>query len=114
MTKYENIAEYLSRQDQRDCKASFSEIEAILGFSLPASARRHKAWWANNWHSQSRGWMTAGFRATNVDLMNELVTFRRSANTFRGAAPAKLSLAKKIVAELLGVKPAQVELCVRA
>jgi hypothetical protein len=114
MANYANITEYLSRPGQEDWTASFSEVEAILGFSLPASARRHKAWWANNWHSQSHGWMSAGFRATAVDLENEFVTFRKSAIASRSVPTPRLALAKKVAAELLGVRPSQVELCVRA
>ena len=56
---------------------SFSEIEVILGVSLPPGARSHRAWWGNGtWgHSQSRSWLLAGWRAVNVDVHGEMVEF---------------------------------------
>ena len=61
---------------------NFNEIESILGFDLPSSARRHRAWWANEnrgSHSHARyGWLAGGFRVVGVDLERESVTFVRA------------------------------------
>lgn len=40
---------------------SFEEIEDVLGFSLPASASKHSAWWANGGHTQASAWLDAGW-----------------------------------------------------
>ena len=61
---------------------TFAEIESILDFHLPASARRYQAWWANNpidgRHSMS--WLSAGWQTEDLDLASETVSFRRSEN----------------------------------
>jgi hypothetical protein len=57
---------------------SFSEVEALVG-SLPASARRHREWWANSRsHSEGRAWLDASYRVTAVDLVAETVIFDRT------------------------------------
>jgi hypothetical protein len=55
----------------------FSDIEELLGFPLPRSARRHAAWWSNSGgaHVQSLAWMNAGYRTEDVDLEQETVRF---------------------------------------
>jgi hypothetical protein len=59
---------------------TFAEIENILEFSLPESARRYQAWWANNPIDgrQSMAWLSAGRETEDLDLGGETVTFRRS------------------------------------
>ncbi len=57
---------------------SFSEIERILGFALPASARRYQAWWANEregTHSHARSWLDASYGTQGVDLNAQTVRF---------------------------------------
>ena len=56
---------------------TFSEIEAVLGRPLPASARRRSAWWSNNadGHVQAEAWLQANYRTSAVDLAGERVTF---------------------------------------
>jgi hypothetical protein len=61
---------------------SFREIENLLGFDLPASARKYAAWWANadpqtGQHPYSQAWLSAGMHAT-VNLAAERVTFEKS------------------------------------
>jgi hypothetical protein len=79
MSKYADLTDYLTELDRdRDWTLSFAEIEKIIGDSLPDSARRHQAWWANQTgkgHTQSFAWGAAGWRTSNVDLENERVTF---------------------------------------
>lgn len=57
----------------------FNEIEDVLGFGLPASARKYQAWWANDDREgrQSSGWLSAGWLTDQLDLAGEKVTFRR-------------------------------------
>jgi len=62
--------------------ATFEEIEGILGFTLPATARRRPQWWENNstQHSHARAWLDAGFLTEQVNIPNETLTFRRNRN----------------------------------
>ncbi len=56
----------------------FKNVESILGRPLPASARRHNAWWANDStsHTQSKAWLEVGWRAS-VSLEEQVVVFER-------------------------------------
>jgi hypothetical protein len=54
---------------------AFSEIDDLVG-GLPASARKYRAWWANDRsHSQARAWLGCGRQVANVDLARATVTF---------------------------------------
>lgn len=52
-------------------EVSFVELETILGFSLPESARLHRPWWANqkfnNGHSHAWAWQAAGWVISAVE-----------------------------------------------
>lgn len=62
---------------------SFTEVEALIGGALPASARAARAWWSNrDSGAQAAAWMHAGYRAT-VDLAGEQVTFRKHQAEYR-------------------------------
>lgn len=78
MSEYEPLRVYLLRLDPDEWRASFDEIEEILGFGLPASARKYPAWWANEidgQHSHAWAWLDAGWRTIDLDLGGERVTF---------------------------------------
>jgi hypothetical protein len=79
-TKYEPLQRRLRRTPGGRIRFSFKEIEAILGFVLPKSARTHAPWWANvgGSHVQAEAWMGAGWRACQVDVPGEKVTFERA------------------------------------
>lgn len=75
--KYLELTKELMRnkKEERVC-LSFSEIEDILGFELPASARQHRAFWANTeTHSIALSWMSVDFETIDVDMEEEQVTF---------------------------------------
>lgn len=77
MSKYFSLTSHLASMTNKNrWAAGFGEIEEILGFPLPASARLYPAWWANQGgKGQSLGWQGAGFETRDVDLHNERVTF---------------------------------------
>ncbi|MGB9960601.1 MAG: DUF7662 domain-containing protein [Candidatus Bathyarchaeales archaeon] len=77
MGKYTALAEYLRSQQQREITLSFKQIENILGFELPISARKHRCWWANDEsHVQAReGWMSVGWCVKSASLTEEIVSF---------------------------------------
>ena len=62
-------------------RVSFGELEAILGFPLPASARLHRPWWSNETrgggHSHALSWQAAGWKTREVDLVRETLVFAR-------------------------------------
>lgn len=80
MSKYAELTVHLvDRDHSKPWKASFAEIERIIGATLPDSARNYQAWWANQagkGHSQAFSWACVGWRTGDVDLQNETVTFR--------------------------------------
>ncbi len=88
MSKYEPLKRHLESLVGSEWRATFTEIEAVLGFVMPASARRHQPWWANDatGHSHARAWLDAGWRTSDVDIADERVKFRRIANVQRGFA----------------------------
>jgi hypothetical protein len=78
-SKYDPLGRWLTRASDERLRLSFREIEAILGFALPRSARAHPPWWANvgGSHVQAQSWMRAGWRTRQVDAPGEFVTFER-------------------------------------
>jgi hypothetical protein len=89
VTKYEPLTKYLKAKDQSYISVQFSEIEALLGMSLPRSAYAHRAWWSNNPNNNvmTKAWLAAGYRTEQVDLERRRLVFRRAAKTEAAAAP---------------------------
>ena len=79
--KYQRLYTYLCGLRAEEWKTSFSEIESIIGFELPASARLHRPWWANQHrgggHSQALAWSVAGWETADVDMDTETLLLRR-------------------------------------
>ena len=77
-SKYDPLYDHLANNPETVIALSFSEIERILGFALPASARRYQAWWANEregTHSHARSWLDASYETQGVDLSAQSVRF---------------------------------------
>jgi hypothetical protein len=80
VTKYAPIGDYLVASREGAVRLSFPEIERILGFPLPASARKHNAWWANEssgTHSHASAWLDRGYKTRELDLNAQSVGFVR-------------------------------------
>lgn len=76
--KYAPLWRWLRQQDGAEMPATFTEIEAILGFPLPESCRRHVPhWYSYEGSAVARAIIDAGWRASKVDLNNEAITFAR-------------------------------------
>src|SRR5205807_161474 len=59
-------------------------IEDLLGGSLPASAKQHRAWWSNDpHHVQACSWLEAGWRVATVNMTEGVVTFAKTAGIER-------------------------------
>ena len=78
-SKYQPLYEFLNPLEERERLMPFAEIEGILGFDLPPSARAHRAWWANDrrLYRQSQAWLEAGWEIKRCDLTGEAVEFVR-------------------------------------
>ena len=80
MSKYDPLTRRLAAQKGETWRASFAELETLLGAPLPKTARTGKAWWKSDAETpQAKAW--AGWQA-QVD--DKGVAFRRAP----GAAPA--------------------------
>jgi hypothetical protein len=80
--KYSAIAEHLSQQTVDHLTLSFEEIEALIGTSLPPSARNYRAWWsrdASGTHAWVNQWEDAGWRLEEVSLNEGRAAFARTA-----------------------------------
>ena len=78
--KYAPLYHYLCDHSGQEWYASFTEIEKILGFPLPKSARNYPAWWANEkegMHSHARAWLAAGWETYNANPAGGRVMFKR-------------------------------------
>ncbi len=79
--KYQRLYTHLCGIQDREWRTSFAEIESILGFGLPDSARLYRPWWANQsegaGHSQALAWAVSGWETSEVDMDEETLVFRR-------------------------------------
>jgi hypothetical protein len=87
MSKYDPLRHFLEARVSSETPMTFAEIEKVLGFHLPDSARKFPAWWSNNTgtHVGVSAWRDAGFRTARVDIGSEQVTFVREAGGARAA-----------------------------
>lgn len=113
MGKYEPLQRYLETRQSDSWQADFAEIEDVLGFKLPKSARDYYAWWANQTngsHSHAKSWQEAGWSTRDVNLNARCVRFERTPSAasakpaaretdlaFGSLAP-KLEIAAKLLA----------------
>lgn len=78
-SKYDPLKKYLLEADRGAFQMSFSDIERVLGFPLPNSARRHDAWWrdesAGTTHVQAKAWLEARRRVERLDRSAGIVGF---------------------------------------
>jgi hypothetical protein len=82
MSAYEPLFKLLSLKSAGGMTvvpATFKQIEAVLGFTLPDTARKNPEWWGNETgdsrHAQCRSWLNAGFETRNLNLAKEYVEF---------------------------------------
>ena len=79
--KYAPLFHHLEGLSRSDWTTTFAELERILGFPLPDSARLYRPWWANaakSGHCQAMAWSVAGWKTGDVDLEAETLVFRRA------------------------------------
>lgn len=77
MSKYLPLSEHLSRHAGDEWRASFADIEKVLGAPLPKTAQQ-AGWWAGEVEKpHHRAWLDHGWRVEAVDKAAGTVTFRR-------------------------------------
>jgi len=78
-SRYVALSNWLAGQKEDQVLLVFDQVEAILHASLPDSALRLRAWWANDrvGHTHSSLWLEAGWKVAYVDLAEEQVIFAR-------------------------------------
>ena len=78
--KYRRLWEYLRDAQSNRLELSFEEIESdILGFPLPPSSRKHLPhWYGYEGSAVARAIRDAGWKAKDVNLTAETVTFVRA------------------------------------
>jgi hypothetical protein len=94
MSKYQPLSDWLWTQDCAVMDLNFQQLEAVLRFTLPKSARTYREWWANSrsGHVQSRSWMDANWRVDSVDFQRQRVRFSKSCEGTRSAEVLKSPL----------------------
>ena len=80
--KYQRLYQHLSSLQAQEWRTTFNEVEAVIGFDLPSSARLHRPWWGNqrdsSGHSHALAWSVAGWETAEVDMEAETLLFRRA------------------------------------
>jgi hypothetical protein len=77
--KYGLLYNHLRGHGGDTVKLTTEEIEALLGFCLPPSAAKHRAWWSNDFtHTQAKSWLLADWEVANISL--PYITFRKSSD----------------------------------
>lgn len=101
MSKYQPLSDRLSGHGEPEWRTSFADLEAMLGFPLPKTARSSGAWWANDGSkTHHRAWLDHGW-AADVDRAGEMVVFRRKSAP---ASAAEVALADVPKDETAAVK----------
>ncbi len=87
MSKYAPLTHHLASRRVAHVPMTFKELENLLGFQLPPSSRKHRAWWSNNPSNNvmTKAWVSAGYRTEDVDIEKERLVFQKI-NSTSGAA----------------------------
>ena len=91
--KYAPLHHHLMGLTGNEWTTTFADVEKVLGFELPDSARIHRPWWANQGerggHSHALAWEMAGWKTSQVDMADERLVFvRDDRKALRGAPNA--------------------------
>ena len=77
---------------------TFQQVETVIGGSLPASARRHRPWWANDarGHAHADAWLGEGYRTEEVDMEGEKLVFVRTPGWAEKPSSAEMGMAESM------------------
>lgn len=92
-SKYAPLYRHLRARAGREWRVSFAELEEVLGFRLPESARDYRPWWSNQrnggGHGHSLAWQVAGWKTRAVDLEEETLVFERAVSAVSASTSAR-------------------------
>jgi len=93
MGKYDGLGDHLNDDNSERIALSFTEIETILGFTLPNSAKKYRPWWANDpSHVQAKdGWLRVGYETGPVHIKDQIATFRKTGENIPNSVEATSS-----------------------
>lgn len=81
MSKYLPLANYLRSLRCNEAELTFQQIESIIESSLPKSAKKHPAFWANSRtkdsHKWAHHWIEAGWQVKKLAIDEQKVIFTR-------------------------------------
>ena len=83
--KYVPLHDYLANRYADSVVLTFAQLEDLLGFALPDSARTQQEWWTNTDRYKSSyadAWIMGG-RTAKPNLLARTVTFERSIESLR-------------------------------
>ncbi|MEM3616393.1 MAG: hypothetical protein QXJ31_00565 [Candidatus Bathyarchaeia archaeon] len=95
--KYEPLKGYLKFRAAftNSVKLSFTQIDGIIGDNLPIEAFRSENWWTNSPDNvHAKAWLDAGWEASEVNLKEGYVIFRK-VKSHRGLVFQKKKEVKK-------------------
>ena len=102
--KYSPLYRCLRARGGGEWRASFADLEAVLGFTLPESARVHRPWWSNQrnrgGHSHALAWQMAGWKTRAVDLERETLVFERASTASDAVHEARAPDGHRVPADL--------------
>ncbi len=87
----EALRKDLETAKKNEYRASFREVEKLVGEPLPPSAFKHRPWWSNNNNNNTnsnRPWERSGFRTEAVNMAEQTVVFRMQPRPVRAASTA--------------------------
>ena len=81
MDNFDRLTEFLKGQIANEVQLTFSDIDDVIGVTLPPAARTHRQWWENQASAvgrQRHAWLSAGWNVRDVRLGQQYVVFGRS------------------------------------
>ena len=107
MSKYRPLSDRLSLYDGDEWRATFAEIEGVVGSSLPKAAQQ-AAWWMGTADKpHQRVWLDHGWRVADVDKVAGAVTFRREREAQETSPPTSVvESVSEALAKPVQAKPA--------
>jgi hypothetical protein len=76
--RYRRLSEYLEESCEKVVRLSFDDIYKLVGPPIPASARKHQAFWANTkTHTIALSWMCVGYKVIEANIEQEYVIFEK-------------------------------------
>lgn len=77
--KYYKLKNYLIQSKKSVVMLSFSDIEEIIGFTLPSSAYKYRALWSNSEsHPIALAWLNAGYLSDQVNIGEQTVVLKKA------------------------------------